>query len=132
MNKNVKFDLSLGAAFDASSDDSEARKDMPDLDFMFEIGPQVSFLIKLPEQSETWLNLQLRSVFSTNFSSLSQREYVFDPEVSYTGPDILFANSTLYFFISLLFATAKTHKYFYQLDAEYATVERAEFEADTG
>lgn len=130
--ETFKFDLSLGVAFDASSDDSEVRKGMPDLDFLFEIGPQASFLINGSEQSETWLNLQLRSVFSTDFSSVSQRGYVFEPEIAYKGHDILFANSTLYFSISPLFASAKTHKYFYQVDAEYAMLKREEFEAEAG
>ena len=130
--ETFKFDVSLGAAFNASSDDSEIRRGMPDLDFLFEIGPQASFLVNDTDRSETWLNLQLRSVFSTDFSSISQRGYVFEPELAYQGQDILFSDSTLFLSISPLFASDKTHKYFYQVDSQYATAERVKYQADGG
>ena len=80
-----KVDLSLGAAFAANSDDAKVREGMPDLDFIFEIGPEVSFMLNNTKQSETWLTLQFRQAFSTDFSSADDRGYVFEPEISYQG-----------------------------------------------
>ena len=42
-NANYELSLSLNAAFDADSDNNELRTGMPDLDFIFEVGPQLIF-----------------------------------------------------------------------------------------
>ncbi|WNC73290.1 MipA/OmpV family protein [Thalassotalea psychrophila] len=122
--ERFKLDVSLGAAFNADSEDSKIREGMPDLDFMFEIGPEASFLLHDSKVSDTWLNLQFRSVFSTDFSDVHHRGYVFQPEVSYRSDNLLFDNSRFYFSVSPTFASAKTHQYFYDVDAKYVNSER--------
>lgn len=130
--ETFKLDVSLGAAFNANSDDSKIRQGMPDLDFMFEIGPQASFLVADSEHSETWLNLQLRSVFSTDFSAVKQRGYVFQPEISYKKHDFVVADNTLFLAIAPTFATAKTHQYFYDVDQAYVNDDREFYQANGG
>lgn len=127
-----KVDLSLGAAFNANSDDAIARKGMPDLDFIFEVGPEVSFMLANSDSSETWLNLQFRKVFSTDFSSIEDRGYIFQPELAYQGKDLFIDNSSFKFTLSPLFATNKTHQYFYQVDAQFSTLERLTYQAHGG
>ena len=127
-----KVDLSLGAAFNANSDDSSAREGMPDLDFIFEVGPQVSFLLDDSEQSETWFNLQFRKVFSTDFSKIDDRGYIFQPEIAYQGKGLLSENDRFKLTFSPLFATKKTHQYFYQVDNEFITNERSAYHAGGG
>ncbi|OUS32269.1 hypothetical protein A9Q98_01625 [Thalassotalea sp. 42_200_T64] len=130
--ETFKLDVSLGAAFNANSEDSKIRQGMPDLDFMFEIGPQASFLMADSEHSETWLNLQLRSVFSTDFSAVKQRGYVFQPEVSYKRHDFIVADNTLFLAIAPTFASAKTHQYFYDVEQAYVNEEREFYQASGG
>ena len=127
-----KVDLSLGAAFNANSDDSRARKGMPDLDFIFEVGPEVSFMLTDSDDSETWLNLQFRKVFSTDFSSIDERGYIFQPELAYQGKGLFSKNSRFKFTFSPLFATEKTHQYFYQVDEQFSTNERPTYQAGGG
>ncbi|WNC67689.1 MipA/OmpV family protein [Thalassotalea nanhaiensis] len=130
--EHFKLDVSLGAAFNADSEDSKIREGMPDLDFMFEIGPQASFLLHDNKSSDTWLNLQLRSVFSTDFSNVNHRGYVFQPEVAYQSENLLFDDSRFYFSVSPTFASAKTHQYFYDIDQQYVNSERDYFQSSGG
>lgn len=130
--ERFKLDVSLGAAFNADSEDSKIRDGMPDLDFMFEIGPQASFLLHDNKVSDTWLNLQLRSVFSTDFNEVHHRGYVFQPEVSYKSENLLFDNSRFYLGVSPTFASAKTHQYFYDIDHQYVNSEREYFQSSGG
>lgn len=127
-----KVDLSLGAAFNANSDDSSARQGMPDLDFIFEVGPEISFMLTDTKRSETWLNLQFRKVFSTDFSSIDDRGYIFQPEISYQGQNVFINNSSVKFTVSPLFATKKMHQYFYQVDEKFSTSERPFYQAGGG
>ena len=127
-----KIDLSLGAAFNANSDDAKAREDMPDLDFIFEIGPEVSIMLNNTDASETWLNLQFRKVFSSDFSRIDDRGYIFQPEISYQGEHLFGDSDSFKFTFAPIFATKKTHQYFYQVDDKYSTTERPAYKAKGG
>ena len=129
---NFKVDLSLGAAFNANSNDSSVRVGMPDLDFIFEVGPVVSFKLDDTNNNETWLNLQVRKVFSTDFSYIKEQGYIFQPEISFQGDNIISDNSSLKLTFSPLFATAKMHQYFYQVDKEFSNAERPAYQAKSG
>ena len=127
-----KVDLSLGAAFAANSDDAKVREGMPDLNFIFEIGPEVSVMLNNTKESETWLTFHLRQVFSTDFSSIDDRGYIFQPEISYQGKHLFGDNDSFKLTFSSLFATKKTHQYFYQVDEEFSTVDRPSYLAKGG
>ena len=127
-----KVDLSLGAAFAANSDDAKVREGMPDLDFIFEIGPEVSVMLTNTKQSETWLTFQLRQAFSTDFSSIDDRGYIFQPELSYQGKQLFGDNDSFKLTFSSSFATKKMHQYFYQVDEVYSTLERPNYNAKGG
>lgn len=127
-----KVDLSLGAAFNASSNDATAREGMPDLDFIFEVGPQISFMLGNDRTSETWLNLQFRKVLSTDFSGIDDRGYIFQPELAYQGEQLFSENDTFKLTLSPMFATKKTHQYFYQVDQEFSTYFRPTYLAKSG
>ena len=129
---HFKVDLSLGASFNADSDDSSVREGMPDLDFIFEVGPEVSFMLLDNKENETWLNLQVRKVFSTDFSSIQAIGYVFQPEIAFYGEKIFSNNSSLDLTFSALFATDKMQQYFYQVDEEFSTSERLAYQAKGG
>ncbi|WP_394175103.1 MipA/OmpV family protein [Thalassotalea litorea] len=133
--ERIKVDLSMAGAFNSSSSDSPVRAGMPDLDFLFEIGPQVSLRMNDSKDSEMWLNLQLRSVFSTDFGGfdhIDHRGYVFEPEISWESEHFGYQNLTFYVSAAPLFATEKTHDYFYQVAPEFATGSRPEYDASSG
>tara|TARA_R110000744_G_scaffold56547_12_gene119278 strand:+ start:1417 stop:2280 length:864 start_codon:yes stop_codon:yes gene_type:complete len=127
-----KIDLSLGAAFNANSDDAKVRKGMPDLDFIFEVGPEVSVMLSNTKTSETWLNLQFRQVFSSDFSSIDDRGYIFQPEITYQVNGFFSENDSFKLTFSPLFATNKMQQYFYQVEPKFSTSERPEYHATGG
>src|SRR5690606_32758666 len=69
-NERLQFDLSFNAAFDADSDENAMRDGMQDLDFLFQIGPQLTIALGdgfgASQRGELTLALQARSVFSTD------------------------------------------------------------------
>ena len=129
--ERLEFDVSFDASFDADSDDNDVRRGMPDLDFLGEIGPQLT--VDLGEyQTGRWqLALPLRAVFSTDFSRLDHRGYVFNPELSYEreGP---FEGLRMSVELGASLATEKLHDYFYQVDSRFVTPSRAAFDAEGG
>jgi hypothetical protein len=128
-----EFDISLSAAFPVDSGSNNARRDMPDLDFLFGIGPQLKLtLIDEPGRRKLNFNLQARSVYSTDFSSLDHRGYVFNPKLNYTHRHVTGLDLTVSTSVGPIFATEKLMDYFYQVDPEFATPTRPAYDADAG
>ncbi len=127
-----EFDFSLSAAFPVDSGNNNARRDMPDLDFLFGIGPQLIFkLINEPDRRLNF-NLQARAVYSTDFSSIDTRGYVFNPKLSYTREHVTDLNLKVSTRVGPIFATEKLMDYFYTVDPEFVTPSRPAYDADAG
>ncbi|MFB1035256.1 MAG: MipA/OmpV family protein, partial [Sinobacterium sp.] len=132
-----ELDLSLAGSFNAKSEGNEARVGMPDLDFIFELGPQLKLRLSKFEfeqhgKAELLLNLQARAVFSTDFSSIHKRGYVFQPVLSYRQRGWLSEKTALSVSLSPTWASEKLHDYFYQVDSEFVTKQRSAYDADSG
>ncbi|WP_082897102.1 MipA/OmpV family protein [Thalassotalea crassostreae] len=130
--ERFKLDVSLGGAFNADSDKSKIREGMPDLDVMMEVGPKASFLLDSGAADETWLNLQFRSVFSTDFESVEHRGYLFQPEIAFRRDNVFFDNSRFFLSFSSIWATKETHQYFYDVEQQYVTEQRGFYESSAG
>ncbi len=127
-----EFDVSLSAAFPVDSGNNNARRDMPDLDFLFGIGPQFIFkLINEPDRKLNF-NLQARAVYSTDFSSIDGRGYVFNPKLGYTLEHVTDLNLKVSAGVGPIFATEKLMDYFYTVDPEFVTLSRPAYDADGG
>lgn len=134
---DFEIDLSFGGAFSADSDDNTAREGMPELDFLFEVGPQFTYKVKdysFDGGGNARLNarLQTRAVFSTDFGGINQRGYVIEPTLSYQQRGVLFEKTGLSVSFSAAYASEKLHDYFYQVNADFATDARGEFDAKGG
>jgi outer membrane protein len=132
-----ELDVSLAGSFNANSEDNEARAGMPDLDFIFELGPQLKLRLSQFEfeqhgKGELFLNLQARAAFSTDFSGIEHRGYVFQPVLSYRQRGWLSEKTALSFSLSSTWATEKLHDYFYQVNNDFTTEERSAFDAKGG
>lgn len=132
-----ELDLSLNASFGASSDDNVARAGMADLDFIFELGPQLKMRLSKFEfaehgKGELFLNLQTRAVFSTDFSAMDHIGYVFQPEFRYLQRGWLSEKSALSVSLSPTWASEKLHDYFYQVDQDFVTDQRQAYDAKGG
>jgi outer membrane scaffolding protein for murein synthesis (MipA/OmpV family) len=110
---------------------------MPDLDFIFELGPQLRLRLSKFEfeehgKGELFLNLQARAAFSTDFSGFNKRGYVFQPVFSYRQRGWLSEKTALSISLSPTWATEKLHDYFYQVDSDFVTEQRSAFDAKGG
>jgi outer membrane scaffolding protein for murein synthesis (MipA/OmpV family) len=136
-DEDFEIDFSFGGAFSADSDDNTAREGMPELDFLFEVGPQLVYRVKDFDfegggNGRLNLRLQARAVFSTDFERIDDRGYVFEPELSYQQRGTLFKSTGLNASLSLVFASEDLHDYFYEVDNAFATEQRAAFDATGG
>ena len=134
INKDrYEFDVSLSGVFPVDSGSNNARRDMPDLDFLFGVGPQLIFkLINEPGRRKLNINLQARAIYSTDFSSLDHRGFVFNPKLNYALEHVGALDLRLSTSIGPLFGTERLMDYFYEVKPKYATSSRLAYEADTG
>lgn len=133
----IEIDLSVDAAFNADSSQDSARAGMPDLDFIFEVGPEVRFklidkTLKNGGTRQLSFALQTRAAFSTDFSSLNHRGWVLHPELSFQQSHVFQPKDRLSLNISPIWASEKLHDYFYQVDREFLTQTRSEYDAKGG
>ncbi|MDU0353838.1 MipA/OmpV family protein [Paraglaciecola aquimarina] len=132
-----ELDVSMAASFGSDSNDNDTRHGMPDLDFIFEVGPQLKMRIADFEfaehgRSELFFNLQARAAFSTDFSGINHRGYVFQPQLSYVQKGWLSEKTALSIRLSPSWATEDLQDYFYQVDTDYVTAERGSYDAKGG
>jgi outer membrane scaffolding protein for murein synthesis (MipA/OmpV family) len=128
-----EFDVTLSGAFPVDSDDNKARRGMPDLDFLFGIGPQLIIrLLDEPGERELNLNLQARAIYSTDFSSLDHRGFVFNPRLKYTLKHVTDLDLKISANIGPVFGTERLMDYFYTVKPKYATPSRRSYDADAG
>ncbi|MBA6348173.1 MipA/OmpV family protein [Colwellia sp. BRX8-9] len=134
---DFELDLSFGGAFSADSDDNTSRAGMPELDFLFEIGPQLIYRVKDYKFSQGGdarlkARLQARAVFSTDFDRIDDRGFVIEPTISYQQRGAIFKEVGLNIAFSLTFATEKLQDYFYQVDRKFANSNRQQYNAKGG
>ncbi len=132
-NDQYEFDVSLSAAFPVDSDSNKARRDMPDLDFLLGFGPQLIIkLINEPGERKLNLNLQARAIYSTDFSSMDHRGFVFNPKLSYSLEHVSALDLGVSTSIGPLFGSERLMDYFYEVKPRYATSSRPAYDADAG
>lgn len=130
----LEVDLSLDGSFNADSQTGSVRDGMPDLDYIFEIGPQVRMRLGSYSSGDAklYLNIQTRAAYSTDFSSITHRGFVLHPELRYQHRNLLQNKDQFIMEFSPLWATEKLHDYFYQVDPAFQTAERASYDASGG
>ncbi len=134
---DFEIDLSFSGAFGADTDDNTARTGMPELDFLFEVGPQLIYKIKdfsydNGGQSRIKARFQARAVFSTDFDRIDNRGYVFEPTLTYQQRSVLFQETGLNLSLSFTYASEKLQDYFYQVENEFVRPSRQHFDAKGG
>ena len=131
---NLEFDVSLSGSFSADSDDNDARRGMPDLDWMGEIGPRLQITLARPTRRTKFdLELPLRAAFSTDFgSTIDYRGLIFAPQLAYQSDNFLGAAAKLKLSVGPIFASERLMDYFYGVPARFATTKRPRFSADAG
>jgi len=131
-NDYTELNVSLAASFNANSSDNNARRGMPDLDYLGEIGPQLKIRIGELYGGKTELQLPVRAVFSTDFGRIDHRGWLFNPKISHVRKNIFNSSIDMTSSIGSSFATKKLHEYFYRVEPRFATATRPAYEADGG
>jgi len=131
-NDFTELNVSLEASFNANSDDNAARRGMPDLDYLGEIGPQLKIKFGKLYGGKTELQLPVRAVVSTDFSRFDRRRYLFNPRFFYQRQNIFDSGINMNSSIGASFATKELHQYFYGVEPRLATASRPAYEAEGG
>ncbi|MDP2380214.1 MAG: MipA/OmpV family protein [Pseudohongiella sp.] len=136
-NGNYELSLSFAAAFDSESEGNELREGMPDLDFIFEVGPQLVFNLGKFEfsdtsRSELQLALQARAAFSTDFGAVDHHGYVFEPMLRYRHYGAFHPQLEATVSLKPLWATRDVHGYFFDVANEFSQVDRTPYRARGG
>jgi MipA family protein len=83
-------------------------------------------------RSRLFLALQTRAVFSSDLTRLDHRGYVFEPMLRYRQYDWLMPGLDTTISLRPLWATGKLHGYFYDVEPQFASVNRPVYEAEGG
>lgn len=128
---NYGIEVSGLGSLPASSDKNDARKGMPDLDLLGEIGPQGYWKAQRNEHLETRIVLALRAAGSTNFRSFHSRGFTASPGVELR---VLLADhkSALRGRATAVFATENYQGYYYDVAPQFVTAARGAYKASGG
>jgi outer membrane scaffolding protein for murein synthesis (MipA/OmpV family) len=130
----LRFNLSADLGVPVNSSDSDARKGMPDLDLVVQIGPSLEYTLAGGrfKPSHTRFELPLRAAIATDIDEIDSVGWIIEPRLSYetrrpykTG----FANNVS---LGFRFASEELHGYYYDVATEYVTAERPAFHSDGG
>lgn len=135
--KTFELDVSLDAAYSASSNDDGIRSGMPDLDYLFQAGPQIVWNIDdtgwTSEGRQQWrFHLPIRAVASTDFQSIDHVGYIAEPQIIYQSKQ---SGDRISSWSVSLFSTLADDglaNYWYGVADEFATIERPGYDATGG
>lgn len=131
--ERLELDVSLTGSFPADADDNGARRGMPDLGWLGEIGPRLQITIaRAGRDAKLEIELPVRAVFSTDLSALDYRGLVVAPQLAYQHDDFLRSGLELKLSGGPSFATRELMDLFYEVEARFATPARAAFAARPG
>ena len=125
-----ELDLTATAAFNARSND--LREGMPELDYLFGIGPQLVYKGWQSGGSGPTLHLKLRALMSTDFKRIDARGASFAPELRWRLRGVAGPASALTLSVEPTWASRPLHRYFYAVDASQATATRPAYAARAG
>ncbi len=132
--ERLKIDISAGGTALVESDQSDARRGMPDLDPVVEVGPAVSLLLtdsNLPYS--LWGRAAIRTAYSIDNSnwSIAQQGWTGDARVRYLRP-LIGEKLRLSSELGARFADQDYAGYYYDVAPDYATPLRPAYDAGSG
>jgi hypothetical protein len=130
-SERVELELSVYGAPPARGND--ARAGMPDLDFTLELGPSLNVDLYHSEDRKRKLELRMpvRGVVATDFHHLQSAGWIFQPNLYFETKDVL-DGWKFGLFSSVMYTDRKYNRYFYAVDAEFATPQRPAYDIGGG
>jgi len=137
-SRRFKLDVSIGAALNVDSDEVPIRAGLPDLDFLFQIGPK--FEVGLWDKASTTerrrqritLDTSFRAAFSTDLSFIRSEGYMLNTQLSYEFDGFLTPKTTLRVNGGPVWTTDKLGDFIYGVDEQFALPDRPAFEGRGG
>src|SRR5690606_32117140 len=132
-SRDFELDVSLSGSFSVESDDNDARRGMPDLDYLVEVGPRLQWTIaRAAKWAKLDFELPVRAVLSTDLKSVDYRGVLAEPEVAYQHANFLNSGVGLKLGLSASFADEELQDYFYEVEPRFAAAGRPAFDAEAG
>ncbi len=133
----IRLDLSVGGSLNSSADPDGLRQGMPDLDFLFEFGPQLT--VRLFEHrlasGAFWqgrFSSELRAVFATDFRGVNSQGFLFESGVGVNLRNLLDSRVDLISSLTLSLADERLQDYFYEVPPAFETPVRPVYDANSG
>lgn len=133
-SEEIVLDISADFGLPVDSDDTQARKGMPDLDFMLQLGPSLE--LKLNDKNKNYFDarfeIPVRMAFVVDGKSIDNIGYLVEPRFSFkhkrSGKTGLTHKAT----IGLKLATRDFHAYYYDVAPEFASATRPAYISKAG
>jgi MipA family protein len=134
-NKTFELDLSLDAAY--SAEDADARAGMPDLDYLFQIGPQGVWHISDTGwtgdgRTEVTAFLPVRAVAASDFKSIGHEGWLTEPSIMFRRQYNSQLRHSWNAQLFASFADENLMDYWYGVAPQYATATRPAYIAEGG
>lgn len=126
-----EFDFTATAAFNTRN--NERREGMPELDYLFGIGPQLVYKgWQTPGGGGASAHFKLRAIQSTDFRGIDSRGGTASMELRWREFGVNGPGSVLTAAVEPTWASRPLQRYFYQVDASQATATRPAYAARAG
>jgi outer membrane protein len=131
---DVRLDISADVGVPVSSDDSEARKGMPDLDAVLQFGPSLEITLSGSRRgrNEVRLELPVRTAIATDIKNTENIGWIFEPRVTYEKRRQNKQGLSYSATFGLQYSTSDYHAYYYDVEPQFVTSERDFFESGKG
>lgn len=132
--ERLQFNISGGLGLPVNSDRNTARRGMPEIDWVIEVGPAMN--IDLAEwnggRNELDLRLPVRAAFAVD-GGLDYVGAVFAPQLRATFRNVAWAGGAqLRVSTGPVFATADYHRFYYGVEPQFATAGRPAYRPGAG
>jgi len=127
----VEFDVGFAGALPAHAKDVDARRGMPDLGTLVEFGPRVRYrFADWGEQGRMRFELPLRAVIEAR-GGLRRQGWTMEPRLVWEKRGEA-ARWTMEAQLGAVFGDRRINRYFYEVQPQYAAVDRPAYHADGG
>lgn len=133
----LKIDVSLGGSLNATPKVDSVRAGMPDLDLLFEFGPQIQYKLFQRDwangsSSEATIDGNVRAVISTDFEDVEGQGFVYGAGISYIQRNVIKDKVDIVLGADITFADRRYNDYLYSVPSEFATPQRDAYTANAG
>lgn len=133
-SEEIIIDVSADFGLPVNSDDTIARRGMPDLDFVLQLGPSFEFMLndKRKNYFDARFEIPLRVAFTVDIGNMQHIGYLVEPRFTLAHRRTSETGLTHKATIGVKFATQDYHAYYYDVAPELATAVRPEYKSDAG